>query len=80
MNFIQILVGLAVGAVIGWLAGKIMKTKNGLLFNIIIGLLGGALGGWLGSLINIGGGWVMSVILSIVGSCLILWIIKLFKK
>ncbi|MBO4229104.1 MAG: GlsB/YeaQ/YmgE family stress response membrane protein [Clostridia bacterium] len=76
----QILVSLVIGALVGWLAGKIMKSKNGLLVNIILGILGGALGGWLGSLIGIGGGWVTSILLAIGGSCLIIWILRLIKK
>ena len=62
------LVSLFIGALVGWIAGKIMHSKGGLIRNIVLGLLGGALGGWLGSLIGIG------------GSCLLIWLMrKLFK-
>ena len=49
----HILVSLLIGALVGWLAGKIMHSKGGLIRNIVLGLLGGALGGWLGSLIGV---------------------------
>ena len=60
----------------------ILKVNNkGLLFYIIVGVIGGAVGGFLGNLIKVGGGWVMGIIFSIIGSCLVVWLYKkLFKK
>ncbi len=77
----KLLIGLALGALAGWAAGKIMKSKGTLLRNIVLGIVGGALGGWLGGLIGIGGGWVMSIILAIAGACLIIFLWRLlFEK
>ncbi|MBQ3895256.1 MAG: GlsB/YeaQ/YmgE family stress response membrane protein [Clostridia bacterium] len=73
----KILVAIVLGGLAGWLASKIMKSDGSLLRNIILGIVGGALGGWLGGLIGIGGGWVMSVILAIAGSCLIIFLWRL---
>ena len=40
----QILISLAIGALCGWLAGQFMGSKNnGLIINIILGIVGGAL-------------------------------------
>ena len=81
MTLWQILVAILIGAHVGWIAGKLMKSKNSFLMNAILGILGGALGGWLGSLIGIAGGWVTSIVLAIVGACLIIWVFRLlFKK
>jgi uncharacterized membrane protein YeaQ/YmgE (transglycosylase-associated protein family) len=44
MNLIIILV---VGAIVGWLAGMIMKSGGGILFDIIIGIAGALLAGFL---------------------------------
>ncbi len=77
----KILVAVLIGALAGWIGGKIMKSKQSFLGNVIIGIVGGALGGWLGSLIGIGGGWVMSIILAVAGACLLIWLFRLvFKK
>ncbi len=77
----QILVAVALGALSGWLAGKIMGSKNGFLLNVVLGIAGGALGGWLGGKIGLGGGWVMSLILAVAGACLIIFLFRLiFKK
>jgi len=79
---LQILVEIVIGALCGFAASKIMKVNGkGLLFYIITGVIGGAVGGILGSLIPIGKGWVMGIILAIVGSCLVVWLYKkLFKR
>ncbi len=77
----QILVAVVIGALCGWAAGKLMKSEGSFLRNLLLGIVGGALGGWLGSLIGIGGGWVMSIILSIAGACLVIFLWRLlFKK
>ncbi len=43
------------GALVGWVASIIMKTKKrGLIRNIIVGLVGSFLGGFIASLFGIG--------------------------
>ncbi len=78
----QILVEVVIGGLCGFAASKLLKVNNkGLLFYIIVGVIGGAVGGFLGNLIKVGGGWVMGIIFSIIGSCLVVWLYKkLFKK
>jgi len=45
MNFILWIV---VGGIIGWLASMVMKTnaQQGMILNIIVGIVGALLGGW----------------------------------
>jgi uncharacterized membrane protein YeaQ/YmgE (transglycosylase-associated protein family) len=43
----NILIWLIVGGVIGWLASVIMRTQEGILLNIVIGIVGALVGGWL---------------------------------
>ena len=38
---------LFIGAIIGWLASKIMHGKGGLIRNIVLGVAGSVVGGWL---------------------------------
>lgn len=61
MHFI---ITLVLGALAGWIAGKIMKSEHSLLINLILGLVGGAIGGWIGSLLGISGGWIVGLILA----------------
>ena len=84
----EILIFILIGAAAGWLAGLIMKGGGfGLLGNIIVGIVGGFLGGWLfgGWLTRTlgfsnGGGLGWQILVSVLGACLLLFIISLFKK
>ena len=85
MNFI---IWLVVGGVIGWLASIIMKTnaQQGLILNVIVGIVGSLLGGWLISPL-IGAGTInqsdfsiAGLFVSLVGAVLLLAIINLFRS
>ena len=83
MDLISILVMILIGAVCGWLASLIMKSKGGLLRNIIIGVIGGFLGGWLLSFVPFlnGMGIVSAILGGVLGSCILIWLGRLiFKK
>ena len=68
---------LVIGALAGWLAGKIMKDEGSLLRNIILGIVGGWVGGFLLGLLGITG---LGIIGNIACACLILWAGKKFLK
>ena len=75
MSFWSLIVYLAVGALAGWAAGKIMKSRGGLLRNVIIGIVGSALGGWVASLLGIGQSNILSLgglLIAIGGACLLI--------
>jgi uncharacterized membrane protein YeaQ/YmgE (transglycosylase-associated protein family) len=80
---IGIIVWLVVGGIIGWLASIIMRTdaQQGILMNIIVGIVGAFLAGLIfsgGSInqdINL-----TSVLISLVGAVVLLAIINLFRR
>ena len=78
----NIILFLLIGAVAGWLAGKLMKGGGfGLVVNIIVGVIGGFLGGWLMSLVGIEkGGLVWEIITSVIGACLLIFVLSLFNR
>ncbi|MDT0606186.1 GlsB/YeaQ/YmgE family stress response membrane protein [Croceitalea rosinachiae] len=78
-----ILYALLIGALAGWLAGKIMKGGGfGTLVNIILGIVGGAVGNWLFGIlgIHISSGILGDLITGVIGALVILFIASLFKK
>lgn len=63
------------GAIVGWLAGKLMDEEGGLLRNIIIGVIGSFVGSFVFGLIGLSAhGFVGNLIVSVVGACLFIWL------
>ena len=85
MNFV---IWLIVGGVIGWIASLIMRTdgQQGILLNIVVGIVGAFVGGLLispllgsGS-INTSGLNVSSFLVSLGGAVVLLAIVNLFRR
>jgi len=83
---ISILLWLLFGALVGWLAGIIMKSKKTLLWNIIFGIIGSFIGGFIASFLGFGslsGGFsfdVINILISVGGACLLIFLVKVLKK
>lgn len=82
-----LLIWLVMGGVVGWLASMVMKTdgQQGVLLNVIVGIVGAFLGGWLISpLVGTGtindGISVGSIAVSLVGAVILLAIVNLFRR
>ena len=83
MEFSSLLMMLIVGAVAGWLAGKIMKGRGfGVLGNVIVGVVGAFLAGLIFPALgfSVGGGFFWSVIHSTIGAVMLLFLIGLIKR
>jgi uncharacterized membrane protein YeaQ/YmgE (transglycosylase-associated protein family) len=69
-----------IGGLAGWIASKIMNTdeQQGILLNIVVGIIGALLGGWLLSLAGIDGtsGIIVSFLTALLGACLLLFVVK----
>lgn len=77
-----ILVWLIVGAIAGFVAGKVVTGKGmGLLWDVVVGIAGAFLGGWLASLAGIGVSTgtftVGGVVAAIVGAIVLLGVFRL---
>lgn len=82
---ISILLWLLFGALIGWLAGIIMKSQKSLLMNIICGIIGSFVGGFVASVLGFGdlGGTfsfdLVNILISVGGACLVIIIARALK-
>ena len=72
------------GGVVGWIASKMMGTdaQQGLLLNIVVGIVGALIGGFLWGLLSndpepYGFFDIGSWITAIVGACILLYLVKL---
>lgn len=82
MHIESILMALIVGAIAGWLAGKLMKGRGfGAVGNIVIGIIGAVIGNFLFGLLGVSaGGLIGSIIMATVGALILLYAVSLIRK
>lgn len=86
MDPINILIWVIVGAIAGWLASLVMRTnrQQGLLEDIIVGVVGGLLGGFLLDLLGVGGEVtglnIGSILVAFVGAIVLLAILRALRS
>ena len=74
----NILITILIGALAGWLAGKLMNMKQGFWMNVLLGIVGSAVGRFIAGLagihadkVSIGG-----ILISVAGACLVVWLVR----
>lgn len=85
MNFILLII---IGGILGWLASKVMNTdaQQGILLNIVVGVVGAVLAGWLISPmlgvppITSGSFSLGALVVSFLGALILLAIVNLFQR
>jgi uncharacterized membrane protein YeaQ/YmgE (transglycosylase-associated protein family) len=82
----NILVWLVVGGLIGWAASTAMRTQEGILLNVVVGIIGAALGGWLltplvgVSTINQSNFSLPSLLVSFLGAVMLLVVVNFMRR
>jgi uncharacterized membrane protein YeaQ/YmgE (transglycosylase-associated protein family) len=84
----NLLVWLAVGGVIGWLASMVMNTNSqqGIFLNVVVGVVGALVAGWVISplvgsgTINQSNFSVSLLVASFVGAVILLTLVNLFRR
>lgn len=74
---------LILGAIAGWLAGKIMSGHGfGIIWDVVLGVVGSFVGGLIFSLIfgTQPTGLIVSFIVALIGACLVVAIVHLIKR
>jgi uncharacterized membrane protein YeaQ/YmgE (transglycosylase-associated protein family) len=82
------IIWLIVGGILGWLASIVMKTdaQQGMILNVVVGIVGAFLGGWLLSplfgtgTINYDDFSVSSLLVSFLGAVILLAIVNLLRR
>lgn len=79
-----LIVWIIVGGVIGWLASIIMRTdaQQGILLNIVVGIIGAFVGGLLisGGSINSAPLTITSFLVSLLGAVVLLGVVNLVRR
>lgn len=81
----SILAWIVIGGVAGWLASLLMNTdgSQGILLNIVIGIVGAFLGGFLFSLVGaapVTGFNIYSLLVSTLGAVALIWLYKMVAR
>jgi len=84
----NLIIWLLVGGLIGWLASILMKTNDqqGMLLNVIVGLVGALLGGWfISPLVGVGtinqnNFSLPALMVSLVGAVILLGIVNVVRR
>ena len=82
MTVESILGALIIGGLAGWVAGLLVKGRGqGILLNIVVGIVGAVLGSWLFGMLDIrAGGLIGSFVIAVVGAAALLGLLQLFRK
>jgi uncharacterized membrane protein YeaQ/YmgE (transglycosylase-associated protein family) len=79
----SIIIMIIVGAIAGWLAGKLVRGFGfGLIWNIVIGIIGAFIGVWLLTRLGIapGTGFLGSIVNALIGALVLLFIVGLIRR
>ena len=81
MDPMGLIIWLIIGGIIGLLASMVMKTdgQQGIILNVVVGIVGSFLGGWLIAPL-IGGSGVMGYVSAFLGAIILLAIVNLFRR
>lgn len=72
------IVKIALWALAGFAASRIMKSELSLLWNIVLGLVGGAIGSLLAGIIGLGPtNFIGSTLISILGACIVIYLARI---
>lgn len=72
-----ILLWIVLGALSGWVASMIMKSNQGIMGDILLGIVGAVIGGFVMNLFGqsgVTGFNVYSILVSIVGAVIVIWL------
>ncbi|KQR99559.1 hypothetical protein ASG12_01745 [Williamsia sp. Leaf354] len=73
-----------IGGLAGWIASKFMGTdaQMGIVLNVVVGVIGAFLGGFLLSFAfdTASGGWFFTFLTALIGSVILLFIVKRLRK
>ncbi len=81
----SLLVYIIFGGLVGWVASMLMGTdgQQGILLNVIVGVIGAALGSWIFSLLGIGGSItgfnIGSFVVALVGAVVLIAVVKALR-
>ena len=78
-----ILLWIVFGAIVGWVASLLMGSREGLMLDIIVGIVGSVLGGWIMTAMggqSVTGFNLYSFAVALLGSVVLLGLVRLVRR
>lgn len=81
----SLLIYIIFGGLVGWIASVLMGTdgQQGIILNVIVGIVGAMLGSWIFSLLGIGGSVtgfnIGSFVVALVGAVVLIAVLKALR-
>jgi len=84
----NLIIWLIVGGLLGWVASLVMRTdaRQGVILNVVVGIVGALLGGWLLSpllgagTVNQGDFSLPGLLISLGGAIILLFVVNLVRR
>lgn len=70
------------GGLAGWIGSRIMESRNGVIVNILLGVLGASLAGWLLGLAGFAAEsrLIPQMIVAVLGAVILIWIARKLRR
>ncbi|OHB19614.1 MAG: hypothetical protein A2854_02780 [Parcubacteria group bacterium RIFCSPHIGHO2_01_FULL_56_18] len=81
----DIIIWIIFGGLVGWVASLIMKSdaEQGVLLNIVVGVVGAVIGGWIMSVLGergVGGFDLYSFVVALLGACVLIAVVRALRR
>lgn len=78
MDGFGFLASIILGGLAGWIGSRIMESPNGLIVNIILGILGASVAGWLLGMAGFTAEprLIPQMIVAILGAVILIWVAR----
>ena len=84
----NIIIWLAIGGIVGWIASLVMRTdaQQGVFLNVVVGIVGAVIAGWFISpligvpTINQDALSIGAIVVSLIGAVILLAVVSLFRR
>lgn len=78
MDGFGFLASIILGGLAGWIGSRIMESPNGLVVNILLGILGASVAGWLLGVVGFTAEprLIPQMIVAILGAVILIWVAR----
>lgn len=70
------------GGLAGWIGSRIMESRNGVIVNILLGVLGASVAGWLLNLVGFSAQprLIPQMIVAVIGAVILIWLARRLRS